>query len=189
MGTYATYLYFIKGYWFCYYISIQSKWHLGSNSNNYLFGGLPTLFDVLTMTSYFLLPHVLVSISFWSDGATLWIILPTFDVMQPTNQPWSISVAIYFPQLTHQNRESRTTTSFYPWEFLHTTIISSGLTLGSYFRYESSMVGSIPMVTAIIGEMTIVFVITLQQACNLLPNESTIWDRGKIDCIVLFAKC
>ena len=123
---------------------------------------------------------------------TLWIILPTFDVMQPTNQPWSISVAIYFPQLTHQNRESRTTrttTSFYPWEFLHTTIISSGLTLGSYFRYESSMVGSIPMVTAIIGEMTIVFVITLQQACNLLPNESTIWDRGKIDCIVLFAKC
>ena len=45
------------------------------------------------------------------------------------------------------------------------------------------MVGSIPMVTAIIGEMTIVFVITLQQACNLLPNESTILDRGKIDYI------
>ena len=170
-----TYLYFIEWYWFCYYISIQSKWHLGNNSNNNLLG-VYTLFCIdndklLSPTScvgkYFILIR----------RHTLWIILPTFDVMQPTNQPWSISVAIYFPQLTHQNRESRTTrttTSFYPWEFLHTTIISSGLTLGSYFRYESSMVGSIPMVTAIIGEMTIVFVITLQQACNLLPNESSI---------------
>ena len=48
------------------------------------------------------------------------------------------------------------------------------------------MVGSIPMVTAIIGEMTIVFVITLQ-ACNLLPNEK--YRIGEIDYIlVLFAK-
>ena len=40
------------------------------------------------------------------------------------------------------------------------------------------------MVTAIIGEMTIVFVITLQ-ACNLLPNEK--YRIGEIDYIVLFA--
>ena len=46
------------------------------------------------------------------------------------------------------------------------------------------MVGSIQMMTAIIGEMTIVFVITLQ-ACNLLPNEK--YRIGEIDYIVLFA--
>ena len=65
---------------------------------------------------------------------------PTFDVMQPTNQPWSISVAIYSPTNTKTAVESRTDDIILPLRIFAHDYYKLRTTLGSYFRYESSMV-------------------------------------------------
>ena len=78
-------------------INFYTKYHLGSNSNSYLLELHFTIDKLLSATSckYFILIRRFRS-------------FPTFDVMQPTNQPWSISVAIYSPTNTKTASESRT---------------------------------------------------------------------------------
>ena len=134
-----TYLYFIEWYWFCYYISIQSKWHLGNNSNNNLLG-VYTLFCIdndklLSPTScvgkYFILIrrcHTLDhSPNFWCHATNQSTVVNfSGNIFSPTNTPKprkpndaNDDIILPLRIFAHNYYKLRT----YPWELFQVRVI------------------------------------------------------------------